>query len=150
MSDHYKAGDAWRRLSPRTKLIAFVALLIVTAIVVTSTGGLVGRWKDRRFEARESERVRERDELQRDRDAAIGRAELLEKQARELEAKRAIYESLLNSLGQRAEQLKERAENEDQRFVEEMRGIGVDIDAVARCERICSRLGIKKEDCDCH
>jgi flagellar biosynthesis/type III secretory pathway M-ring protein FliF/YscJ len=141
-----------------TPLIKTIAVVVVIALLVlgfSQIRGCSSEQKDEAFNERQEGRetqIETNSELERqkelERTALIARAEAAERQAKEEEAKRKEYESILNQLGSKAEQLKERADDEGHIYVAEQNTINADIDPIERCKRICERLKLKNCACE--
>jgi flagellar biosynthesis/type III secretory pathway M-ring protein FliF/YscJ len=142
-----------------TPLIKTIAVVVVIALLVlgfSQIRGCSSEQKDEAFNERQEGRetqIETNSELERqkelERTALIARAEAAERQAKEEEAKRKEYESILNQLGSKAGQLKERADDEGHIYVAEQNTINADIDPIERCKRICTKLNIRPENCAC-
>lgn len=126
-----------------------VAALFLFGLAFQGGSSCASHRRDKAFEEKEAKAVEAREQLTLERDAAITRANDYERVAAEAEAKRATFESLVNALGAKADELKVKAENEEKKFDEEMAAIGAAIDPVERCRRICQRLRLSTADCAC-
>lgn len=139
------------QLATGAKVAVVAGLLLLVIAFAVGAGVLVSRFKDDAFAKRESERETQREQLQHERDQALGRAEAAEKRESELAAKVAINEAIVAAAGARAEQAASKLEEEDKRYVQEMANAGVDVSADERRQRVCERLaklGYKSEGCN--
>ena len=145
-------SEAWRRLPSVSKLIVCGLALVLALSVAGGSAAWVSHWKDQRFERKEAERQTERQNLERQRDEALGRAALYEKQAEQLRVDAAIAEIAVKSAGQKAEAVKTRLEDENKRYEEDAKLADSDVSAAQRCEQLCARakkLGLIKQGADC-
>ena len=128
------------QLAPGAKAAVIAGLLLLVVAFAVGTGTLVSRLKDSAFARRESERETERQQLQRERDAAVGRAEAAEKRESELSAKAAVAEAVVAAEGRKAQEAANRIEEETKRYEDDMEAIGNPVSDDDRRKRICERV----------
>ncbi|MCC6793012.1 MAG: hypothetical protein IT336_15090 [Thermomicrobiales bacterium] len=90
---------AWRSLPLPYQAAIAVAILFGLLVVAGGAAGVVSRYKDRRFDAAEAERAKERATWAAERDEHLRRAEAAEAKAVVLEAQLAAQKQLLAGAG---------------------------------------------------
>lgn len=146
--------EAFKQTSILFKFGFVVVVVVGLAFISGGVGGFVSHYKDKKFDRIQAAREAEIDTLSKERNEAIGRAEVWEARAKELEADAAISEAAAKAAGAKAETAKAELEKEDERYKQEMAAIGDDVDTCTRLMRICERakrLGLypKTKVCDC-
>lgn len=101
---------AYSALSPVAKLAVAGALVAVLVVVSGAVGGVVTRLKDARFDRAQAEAAAERDEMQRDRDVLLRRAEAAEAKAGILEEQATALRQVADSAALTAKQSQARAD----------------------------------------
>jgi hypothetical protein len=149
------------RLLAAFKMLSRVAqivcgLLILFLLFATFYGGQScgSRARDKEFDKAEAVRAAEREKIESERDAAVGKAIAAEARAKELEGQTLLLELAVEANGKRAEVAQEAIENEGKKLDEEIASIGIDIDSCERVRRLCARLQRlnlypKDRQCDC-
>lgn len=101
---------AWLSLSTVTKLAVAGALVAVVLLISGAVGGVVTRIKDARFDRAQAEAQQERDEMQRDRDVLLRRAEAAEAKAAILTEQAVALRQVAESAALTAKQSQARAD----------------------------------------
>lgn len=132
-----------------SKMIWVGVAILGAFLLIGGTGAIVSTVKDRAFEARETAREQERQQFEREAQAHRDEQQKAIKEAEDLKAQIKVLEAASVAAGQRAEDAREKAEQYDREFVEEMERIGMPVDSCLRLQRVCARLKLKPEDCKC-
>ena len=138
------------QLSPAAKIVVIACVILAMILFAVGGGALVSRFKDSAFARRESEREAQRQQLRRERDEALGRAEAAEKHEQELAAQVAINEAIISAAGARAEAAQSKLIEENERYEDEMSAVNQPVDPDERCKRICARLTRLYPDAPCN
>lgn len=136
-----RAKEAFTRLSPKGKIIVFVAAFVVGCILVAVSGMVAYRVSYSRYNKREAARMKQVQEALAAADAANRRAEAKEAQAellkQQMDAKAKVTTADRVKLEQESERNEEKiksAYEHDQAF------INSDLSDCERCRDVCSRL----------
>jgi FtsZ-interacting cell division protein ZipA len=139
-----RARSLWQEFSPINKIIIIGGVVVVIALLITATNRITSYFKDKAFEHRQAEYQQKLDDKEAESQAAIARAEMFEKIAKDLEAESAIKDAVIAASGKRAEAAKQALETEDKRYQDEIRSVDDDVDFCTRIKRICERAkGLK-------
>lgn len=114
---------AWGGLPLPYQAAIVVAVLVALLVAAGGASLAVSHWKDRRFDAKEAERAEERTKIEAARDAAIGRAQVLEGQAA-VQAAQIEAQKLLLAKSSKA------IAEQDKKVEEVVRAYNADIDTV--------------------
>ena len=130
---------AWRNLPTLWKGVVIGGILLLLLISNSTVGGIVSHIKDRAADAREAKKEAERQVLEDERNVAIGRAEASESREKDLRTQLTIHEISARAMSEQARQIAERLKEDDEKYVEEMRAVDVDVEYCDRIRRICAR-----------
>lgn len=130
-------------LSLAAKIGIGIAILVVIALLLGGTAGIVSHFKDKKADrAIAAERAKSEEHRQ--------RADEAEERAKGLATKAAVAEVAIQAVGAKAEAIAEKIKVEDAKLIEEMERIGEPVDdPCVRVKRICAKLSIKPADCTC-
>lgn len=139
--------EGWRASSINVKLGVAGCLVVVAAILIIGTQGIVSHYKDRKFDKKQTELKAQSDEHRK-------RADEAEAKARALETDVKISQLAVEAAGAKVAEKQELLKQEDARATEDLQNAGQEVDAAERCRRLCARaiklkLIAANADCGC-